>query len=82
MQSDLSIEQSHASTWSWFALVLLLAFAIFWALSDVLRLRLELYLFIPLLTGWLANRLGFQLVSFLLALAAITVFSLGPVNTN
>jgi hypothetical protein len=75
MQDDVSMNPSRGSPWGWFPVAMLLALVLYWAIGDALRIRVELYLFLPLLSGWLASRFGSRLTSFLLALAPICILS-------
>lgn len=63
-------------SWGWFLFGLLLALSIYWPVSDIFALRINGYLFLPLMTAWLADRHGRGVIGLLLALGVLSVFKI------
>lgn len=68
---------ARASPWAWSGLTLLLAVSIYWRIFAALSLQLELFLFLPLLSGWLASRFGPRVAPLLMAIGLLSVFTAG-----
>ena len=76
MQGDVTMNQARGSPWAWFGLAVLMAFTVSWTMSYELRIVARLYLFLPLLAGWLAIRFGLVVLWLMLAVAPVSVFTL------
>lgn len=67
---------SRASHLAWLWLGILLSISVFWAQSFYFTVSIYAFLFVPLLTGWLASRYGPRVVRLLLALGLLSIFEI------
>ncbi len=66
------MNQKQTSPWAWFPMALLLSLSAYIAVTEIYSLLLELFLFLPILTGWLASRYGPRTIVLLLAIGVLS----------